>query len=249
MDGSLRTLFTLAAGAAPITLNGNDWPALSLFSVDLNGAAVRAQTLERKPGMAIGRQPAFSAARVQVSAKPVKYQNAAAEFSVSASDAKFDFAKDSDGHVVLALSAASDGQLDASIGKRDLESLLMAVAKPLAAAKGVGIDRIEIMLSSSGPRSLAIEARIAVRKMLSAVIRVSGQLAIDDQLVARLSDLQAAGEGMIGTMAVNFIQPQLRELEHRELPLVSFSIGDVRLRDVKLQTPAGGVHVHASFGS
>jgi hypothetical protein len=47
---------------------------------------------------------------------------------------------------------------------------------------------------------------------------------------------------------VNMLQPQLTKLEGRPLPLMAFSMGNLKLRGVAVDT-ADGLHLTASFGS
>ena len=71
---------------------------------------------------------------------------------------------------------------------------------------------------------------------------------IDEELVARLSDVNCSGEGAIGTMACGILTPHLQKLEAREFPLLAFSLGQLRLRDLELVAD-DGIKIAAEFGT
>ena len=72
-------------------------------------------------------------------------------------------------------------------------------------------------------------------------------MAIDEQLNARLSGLECAGEGTLGTLACGFIAPHLARFNGREFSLMALPLGEVKLRDVRI---AAGreLRVTAQFG-
>ncbi len=79
-------------------------------------------------------------------------------------------------------------------------------------------------------------------------LRVSAQLAIDDRLVARLSQLSCAGDGAIASIACGILEPQLRKLEDRSFDLLALPMGEAVLRDVRMAAN-GDIKVSAEFGS
>ncbi len=248
LTASAKKVFLIPAGVEPVRAEGADWVMLDKLAINLDGATIRTDERPENPGALTDREPGFSARSLAVSGNPVRYQEASAIFSLAASEVIFDFARDARKKVQLVLAAARDGRIEATIAKRDIEALLLAGARPMAAAKGVSIEKIEVNLNATGPRSLAVEARVTAKKMFSAIVRVTGKLDIDDQMVAVVSGLRAVGEGMIGSMVVGFIQPKLDQVNGRQVPLLAVSLGDLRLRDVKLSTP-NGLHLEATFGS
>jgi hypothetical protein len=73
-------------------------------------------------------------------------------------------------------------------------------------------------------------------------------LSINDRMIATASNLNANSDGMVGGIAVNFIRPHLQQLNGRPLPLLAFSLGNVKLRGVNVTT-TDGVRIAAQFGS
>jgi len=82
----------------------------------------------------------------------------------------------------------------------------------------------------------------------TATVTLDGQLAVDDQLDARFSNLRFGGEGMIANAAAGFIRPSLTKLEGRTFSLMALPLGAIKLRDLQL---AGGdsLRLTAQFGS
>jgi len=52
---------------------------------------------------------------------------------------------------------------------------------------------------------------------------------------------------MIGSMVAGFIQPKLKSYNGKKVPLMAFSLGDLALRDLKIDVK-NGLHVTAGFG-
>jgi hypothetical protein len=113
---------------------------------------------------------------------------------------------------------------------------------------GVTIKDIQVDLKASGPRSVSADVRVKASKLLmSGVVHVRGRADVDDDLVATLSDLSVEGEGVIGTMAAAFLNGRVSKFEGKKVPLMTFSLGDVALRDLKISTK-GAIALSASFG-
>ena len=87
----------------------------------------------------------------------------------------------------------------------------------------------------------------ALFKTIRGAVTFAGRLDVDDRLVATLSELNVAGEGMMIALAVNMIRGRLAAFEGKEFPLTTFAVGGVRLRDVQLQV-GDELAVTAAFG-
>jgi hypothetical protein len=88
----------------------------------------------------------------------------------------------------------------------------------------------------------------AKRLFLRAAVRISGSVAIDEQLNARLCALECAGEGTLGTLACGFIAPHLERFNNREFSLLALPLGEVKLRDVRVAA-GNELRVTAEFGN
>ena len=82
----------------------------------------------------------------------------------------------------------------------------------------------------------------------NATVTLSGDVDLDEQLTARLSNLRFSGDGMVANLAGGFIRPKLATLEGRTFPLMSFALGEITLRDVQLQA-GETLRLSAQFGS
>jgi hypothetical protein len=123
------------------------------------------------------------------------------------------------------------------------------VAKSEAAKHGVTIDRVQLVLHSNSPRSLAAEVRLRAKKLfISTSLRITGQLDLDEALTAKISGLQCTGDGAIASVACGILTPHLEKLEGREFPLMSLPLAEVRLRDVRIAAGEKLV-ISAEFGS
>jgi hypothetical protein len=171
------------------------------------------------------------------------------DFALTASDVELHQASDPAGLIVLVLHKAAEGRVEASVAKSDLEALIAEVAKAEAGKHGVSIDNVQLFLRSQSPRSLAGEIRLRAKKLfLSASLRITGQLDLDEELNARISGLDCVGEGAIAGVACGVLKPHLQKLNGREFPLMSLPLGEVRLRDVRVAV-GEKLSVTAEFGS
>src|SRR5205085_7573583 len=115
------------------------------------------------------------------------------------------------------------------------------------------LDRVDWSMHGQGDRSVSVDLRVTASKGLGfvkipATLRARGQLTLDDHLNARFSGLAVEGEGVVGTLVVGLLQGRLRKLERALLPLASYSLGRLKLRDLRIRS-ASGLEVEATFGS
>jgi hypothetical protein len=82
---------------------------------------------------------------------------------------------------------------------------------------------------------------------MSGVITVRGRADLDDHMIATLSGLSCTGEGMIGNMAAGMVQNKLKEFDGKKFGLMDFALGEVVLRDIKIQTTPV-IQATADFG-
>jgi hypothetical protein len=106
-----------------------------------------------------------------------------------------------------------------------------------------------LKLRSKTSRSLAAEVRLEARKLfLTASVRITGQLDLDEDLNVRISALDCTGDGAIAALACGVLKPHLQKLDGREFPLMSLPLGEIRLRDVQVIL-GDKLSVTAEFGS
>jgi hypothetical protein len=252
LRAGLRQLFALPDERAAVAVEGDRYPAADRLRIDLSGATVAPRGRPPEPVGEEPSQPGPGFRRLEVVAHPLRYQAAALDLHLTAADARFQFDRDRTGRPWLTLTAARDGHFEAKALKSDIEELVQTGVRELARQKGVEVERIEFRLTSAGPRSLRLDAKVSVaKKVLVKTVRgavsVSGRLDIDDALVAKLSELSCEGEGVVVSLIVALFRDRVMALEGKEYPLAALSLGAVRLRDVQLRVN-DELRVTAAFG-
>ena len=245
---ALAQVLTLSKKGDAVSAEGK-FPSIKKLRVNLNNAQVSATEPPPKPQPAGKRQKGITVDQLEVSGKPIKYENNQLELELKASGVTLDFARDKKGNPLLVLADAREGSVRAKMSKDDIESLARAAAEMAAKGQGIKIEGLELTLTGEGKRSLAADVRVKAKKMMvSGVVRISGRVDIDDALTATVTKLDAEGEGVIGAMASGLVKGKLKPYEGRTFPLMTFSLGDVRLRDLKIDVK-NNVQVSAEFGS
>jgi hypothetical protein len=246
LNDSLRSVFDVAR--EPVSVHDLAYPHLASLKVALDGAKLRGQP-PAPPSVSSKSTPAltvdsFAAAGVGMSVGP-----AAIDFSLDAKNVVLHQAPDRNGNIVLLLHKAADGRVEIFTSPPDLEALIAEVARSEAGKHGVSIDNVRLSLRSQGPRSLAAEVRVRAKKLfMTASLKLTGRVDLDEELNARISGLDCMGDGAIAGMACGVLKPHLQKLNGREFPLMSLPLGEVRLRDVRIAV-GDKLSVTAEFGA
>jgi hypothetical protein len=251
ITAALTDVFTVDGDEADVVIieGGGKFPALKTVTIDLDGASVTARKPPPKPIGTGKRQPGPKVDKLQLSAAPIRYEQAKLNLKLTASGLQFEFDRDKKGNPLLVLTDAKSGKVDARIGKDDIESLLTEAAGIAAKQQGIKIQDLELDLKKAGPLAVAADVRVTAKKlMMTGTIHITGRLDIDDELNATVSDLDCNGEGMIGTAAAGIVKKKLAPYDGTTVPLMAFSLGDVALRDLKIDLKKD-LHVTAAFGS
>ena len=249
ISGALAEVFTLAKKDAAVSAEGGKFPSIRKLKINLNNASVSATEPPPKPKPTGKRQPGISVDQLEVTGKPIKYEQNKLDLELKASGVQFDFGRDKKGQPLLVLADAKEGYVQAKMSKDDIEALARAAAEVAAKTQGIRIDDLDLTLTSEGNRSLAADVRVKAKKMMvSGVIHITGRVDVDDEMNATVSKLDCDGEGMIGTMAAGLLKGKLKPYEGKTFPLMTFSLGDVSLRDLKIDVK-NNVQVSAEFGS
>jgi hypothetical protein len=249
---TLRSLFTLPEEQSVVLVEGDGYPAADRLRIDLSGATIAPSDRPPDPEGMQPAQPGPSLRRLEIVAHPLRYREAALDLDLTAADVQCRFDRDGAGRPWLALAAARDGRVEVKASRQDVVTLVETAVRELARSKGVDVERIEFQLTSAGPRSLRLDAKVFVKKKVliqnvRGAVRLSGRLDIDDRLVAKLSELSCAGEGVIVSLAVGLFRDRVQALEGKEFPLTAFALGSIQLRDVQLNV-GDELRVTAVFG-
>ena len=250
IEGAIGEVFALPKKGAGVTVEGGaKFPHLKHVRIDLSGARLSTTEPPPKPEGVGKRKPGVTVDRLEVEGHPIHYEQAKLDFDFHATGLQLDFDRDKQGRPLLVLVDADDGAVDAKIKKKDLEAVLLAAATIAAKEQGVTVKELDLDLRSTGDRSVAADVRVKAKKMMvSGVIHIRGRVDIDDELNAKVSKLDCDGEGMVGTMASGLVKSKLKPYEGKVFPLMTFSLGDVTLRDLKIDVKKD-IQVSAEFGS
>jgi hypothetical protein len=223
------------------------WPGLDLLRIDMTGVQISRSQIPRRREM--GGEGGFSAARFELVAAPGELESTPVYVSLLADDAAFQFAPNGDGGSLLLIRRAAHGEVRVEIARADLERLIHQAASEAARQHGVEIKSVKASIVSRGPRAASVRADVTAKMFIaSTTVTLSGDIDLDDQLNARLANLQFAGDGMIANLAGGFIRPHLAKLEGQSFPLMSFALGEISLRDVQLDA-GETLRLSAQFGS
>lgn len=239
-------LATSGLPAREVTALGG-WPALDLLRLDLTGVQIPRTPLPGPTGTVRGE--GFTAARFELVAAPARVEAAPVQLSLWAVDAGFEFAPARDGASMVLIQRAARGEVTVEMAAADIENLVHSVASEAAKQHGAEIKSVKIDFTSRGPRAVSVNAEVTAKMFIAtALFKLSGDVDLDEQLSARLSNLRFSGDGMVANLAGSFIRPQLAALEGRTFPLMSFALGEISLRDVQLHA-GDTLRLSANFGS
>jgi hypothetical protein len=233
LEESLRKVVTPAGPM--VTVEEKSYPELAAIRLSLDGATA-SDRLPPRPAPPAGKaEPALRVQYFEMSARPVHVQGAAIDLSCRAREVEIGQARDAEGKVLLLLQNAAEGTVEISIPVPELETLVRTGATAAARKQGVILEDVRLQLLTRSERALDAAVQLRARKLfLNAAIRINASLEIDDRLNARLTGLECAGEGTLGTLACGFLGPQLQRLNNRDFSLLALPLGEMRLRDVQI---------------
>jgi hypothetical protein len=246
ISASLRRVF--AIDREFVSAPAKDYPNLNSLTVDLSNATVTPSAARPTPARDQG-QPALTIDRLEVRAEPLSLGSAALNLRLDAEQVIINQSRDESENIVLLLAKAGRGRIEISMRESDVETIVRQTAIAEAAKHGVDIDGVQLNLRAISDRAIAIEIALNARKLfVRARIKVSGEMEIDEQLVARITKLDCAGDGAIAGIACGVLEPHLEKLRGRSFPLMALPLGEVKIRDVRIDI-ADQIRVTADFGA
>ena len=220
--------------ADPVAISDHSYPRLSAIEISLDGARLRPEP-PRPLIAACEISPALEIDQLTVNASPLFLGPARVNLSAFARDVQLGRGKNSEGQISLSIDSLVSGQMEISIAQADLEGVIIELAKTKGTRQGLTIDNLQLKLRQESPRSVSAEVDFRVRKLfLTASIRVTGQLDLDDDLNLKISGLACSGDGGMATLVCGILKPYLQKIDGREFPLISLPLGNIHLRDVRL---------------
>ncbi len=235
-----------------IRVEGGTFPNVETFRLDVTGTQLaRTSTpitfsgpMKMPPGAA-----EISVDQIAIEATPIFFEELPLQLHFWASRAGLALAHDKSNEPMLVFSKAAAGEVTLSTEHGDLEMFAHRLAVAASAKQGIEIKKTTLELTGITPRKLAFKIEITAKMfIMTAAVVVSGNIQIDDQLNARLSDLACSGDGMIASAANALLKPQLQKLETRDFALLAFTPGEVKLHDIIVEAQHT-IRLRGSFGA
>ena len=232
-----------------IIVRGADLRRLDEIIVDLSGAVIDPRHPPMIPKLSRS-EPAISAGKFIVSAKPAKVLGSELAFDFAASNVQLNQARASDGKLLLILHEAGSGEMRAAIARDELERLIAQIAAIAAAKRGVTIDNVEVDLTSRATRTLEVKVSVSAHKLFfRASLRLFGTVAVTEDFNAILSGLRCEGDGPLAALVCAAITPHFSGMEGRAFPLSALPVGEIRVNDLAITVNDKQIVVAARFGS
>jgi hypothetical protein len=246
LDGSLRRY--IHKSGPVVTVASRVFPYLDEIAINLDDAKIDS-VLPTAMAPTGETKQACEAAVVTVSARNVVIQGIPVGLRMQVRDVVFHKGQDENGDALLLVHDAREGHIVVSAAQIDIENVIAKTARAEAARNGVNIETVRLALRARGARSLNVNVQLQAKKFLfRANIDIAGQLDVNDDFVAKASQLKCKGEGAIGALACGVLEPHLKRLEGASFPLMSLPLGEIKLRDIRIAV-ADTVEVTADFGS
>jgi hypothetical protein len=232
-----------------VVVRGGGGSALDSIAVDLSGATIdhhhRPPPLE--PSEAI---PAMVVRHIYISGEPISILGGDFTFQFEASNVELYQKVQPEGKLLLIMHRAQDGNVRFEISRAAAENMIMKGASKLAEKQGVVVDNARLELTPRGPRALEGKLTVSAHKLIfHPVLSLAGTFAVNDDLVATVSNLKCHGDGPIAALACAAITPSFSKIERRAFPLSALPLGKIQLRDLTVEAANEKVVVRARFGS
>jgi hypothetical protein len=235
-----------AIATREVCAEGSALDALDLLRLDLSGAK-GARGL-RVPQVPAEGPIAVMARHLKIVGQPVEFESFPLHLEITAERVGLRYGG-LPGDGALALATAESGHIVVAAQIAEIEALLRRLAAGPAEKQGVDIKRVQLEFTPINPRELTFRCTITAKLfVMSADLALSGHLAIDSQLNARLTGLTLGGDAMVTKLAGGFIRPHLDRLEGRTFPLATFVPTGLPLRDVEISPTAERLTILAKFG-
>lgn len=223
------------------------FPYIDEIAINIDGAEL--DSLPSAPPPIVGEtKQAFETGLVSVSARNISVRGVPLDARMELRDVIFDRGFTETGEVSLIVRTARDGQLVISASQLELEEAIAEIGGGAARQNGITIEQVRLAMRARGRRSLATDVRIQARKfVLRAKIEIYGQLDIDQDFTAKISQLKCNAEGTVGSLACGALKPFFDKVIGQSFPLKSLPLGEIQIRDLHVAC-ADTVSVTVDFG-
>jgi hypothetical protein len=245
---ALKQGLKLKDPAQAVTIVGGRYPAVDTMRVDLSNATM----IVGKRGAGIAEPTPASHGLVvnhfSLLAEPMVTYKGKNNLLVTAEDVRFALQHDKANKPVLVMTDARAGTLHFDTATADLQRVALAIAKESAGKYAVTVRSVDLKLTSAGPRSINVDLHLSTLfTFIPAGLRFTARVDVDDAMNAKVSNLQAQGDEILGPLITQFIRPSLAKFDGKTKPLVSFPNPAVKLKDVRIDA-GERVTLDATFG-
>jgi hypothetical protein len=232
----------------PVVNLSGTYPAIDRLAIDASGSTAdpRAGVPDIEP---VGNlEPGPRIGSFQFTANPLRLRDVKASIETRATDASLAYGRNRGGEPLLVLQQVKEGRFSATIDRRELESAVLQAARAAAEPHGIAVQRVELALTAPDPHQLQIDATITAKKLVTAVVHVSGRASVDDGLNARLCNLRADADGVVGKLAAGLLRPHLQKLEGQQVSLLAFLPIHLPLHNLSVAISGPSLQFTANFG-
>lgn len=231
-----------------VTVSARVFPYLDEIAVNFDGAQFDGE-LPAMPHMVGETKSACEAAIVLLSGRNVVVHGAPVNLQLRARDVVFHEGRDEKGQSILMVNHVRSGNLVVSAAQLDLENAVRALAQREGRKHGISIEETRVSLRARGSHSIAADVRFRAKKFLfSANIDIAAQIDIGRDFAVKVSNIKCRGDGMVGTLACEVLQPHIQQIEGKPFSLMPLLAGEIQLHDVHIAV-ADSVEITADFGS
>jgi hypothetical protein len=245
LDDALRR-FVQKSGRI-VDLRSRVFPLVDEIWINLDGAK-----LDSPPPLAKVEgetTPAFETAAVNVTGRNISVRGVPIDLRMEMRDVVFHKGTDAKGEAVLVLQQARDGHLVISAAQLDLEEAIGRIGGEKARLWGVELEQVRLAMRARSRRSLAADIKIQAKKFFTrAKVDIYAQLDINNEFVAKISEMKCKGDGKLGSFACAALAPFFEKLKSKTFPLKSLPLGGLQLRDIHVAV-ADTVELTVDFGS
>lgn len=229
-----------------VTVSARVFPYLDEIAINLDSAEL-ASSFPPAPKVVGETKSAIEAGLVNLSGREIKVRGIPLNLQMTANSVVMHSGRDENDQAMLVPQSVLSGHVAIAVSQQVLEKAIGDLAREAGAKHGIVMEDLRIALRARGVRSISADIHLRARKLLFRTeMDVSGQLEIDDDFQARISNLKCRATGAIGSVACGIVQPILDKMEGRSASLMSFPFTGMKLKDVRV-TVADTVEVTADF--
>lgn len=245
----LKKRITLPTYATPVIAVGGEYPHLQSLTIDFSNSVIQSdQTVPRLRPLGAFEQ-VIRAREFQVIADPMNVDGGAMTLKLTAKDVALGVQRDRRKQPILVFNGAREGEVHLHTTADDIARMLHASANYRGKKYGLSVQRSVLRLSSENERHLNADLRLhSMLVLLPVQLHLTARVDVDDDGMAKISNLTCDGSDLAGWLISGMIRPALAKYDGKTIALVTFPSSRIKLRDVRIKVDGDRLHVGAGFG-